>query len=254
MNTLTCKLRLSALLVLMIAPLAVASAQDVGHAAEPETLLELDEVVVRGERLIDAIVKAEDAFYAIYNQVNKDNQYDVNCTRMNLTADSGSRMNSRLCLPSFVASAIADYAAFKVACEPEFSSFDSNRDGRISRMEAMANPDLHFQFDSLDENSDGMLMEFPEFRNFANWAIMNMNCYRPPPPDLVLVEGTDRWYDHMMKVTNSDPRLREMAGELDELHNELTMVQRRYREVTDEQARARAEALPASRNTGPRPR
>jgi hypothetical protein len=244
--------------VLMATWLAAAHAQEGSAAAaapaEPpiSELVELDEVVVRGERLRDVIIKAEDEFYKLYNQLNKDDKYDVNCPYLNLSADSGSRISSRLCLPGFVASAIADYSAYQMSCEPTFPNFDSNRDGRVSRTEAMVNADLTFQFDELDLDDDDNLDQFGEFRAFETWALMNLNCSRPPPPDLVLMEGTDKWYAHMMKVTNSDPRLREMAGRLDGLHQEMTLVQRRYGEMTDAQKAAQAGNAPDMKRTGPR--
>jgi hypothetical protein len=219
-----------------------------------EELEELDEVVVRGERLIDTIVKAEDEFYKLYNALNKDQDYDVNCPHLNLGADAGSRIRSRLCLPGFVASAIADFVAFQVSCEPKFAHFDANRDGRVSRSEAGANADLQYQFDALDRNGDDRLEEYGEFRSFETWALMNLSCYRPPPPELVLMEGTDKWFRHMMQVTNSDPRLLEMAGRLDELHQELGLVQRRYREVVDAERAQDARKAPDMKRAGPRPR
>src|SRR5690606_10847077 len=133
---------------------------------------------------------------------------------------------------------IADWTVFKVKCEPEFRNFDSNRDGRISEMEAMANMDLSYQFDQIDENGDGFLNEYQEFRNFVGWAQMNQNCYRPPPPDLVLAEGSRKWYEHTMKVIASDPRLQEMAGKLDDMHRELRRIQTRANTLEDERRQA----------------
>lgn len=254
----------TAALVFLLATAGVAAAQEgqagataavPAPAAAEEQLMELEEVVVHGERLITRIVNAEDEFYKLYNELNKDDRYDVNCPYLNLDADSGSRMNSRVCLPGFVATAIADYTTFKLQCEPTFSNYDSNRDGRVSRNEALLNSDLMFQFDELDQNDDDQLDEFGEFRAFENWALVNLNCFRPPPPELVLMEGSDDWYKHMMALTNSDPRLRDMAGRLDEMHQELAIVQRRYRDMAGEQAEARAvNRTPDLRNTGPRPR
>src|SRR5690606_11294923 len=82
------------------------------QAASEAPLLELEEVLVHGKRLQERIVEAEDEFYKLFNQVNKDDDYDTNCALLNLSADSGSRLNSRLCLPVFVAEAIADYTVF----------------------------------------------------------------------------------------------------------------------------------------------
>lgn len=233
---------------------AGAPASSVPPTQAEVPLMELDEVVAVGERLMTRIVRAEDEFYKLYNELNKDDRYDVSCPYLNLQSDTGSRLNSRLCLPGFVADAIADYVAFQVNCEPTFANYDSNRDGRVTRNEAMMNPDLDFQFDQLDRNGDGSLDQYSEFRAFEDWARVNLNCYRPPPPELVLMEGTDAWYKHMMALTNSDPRLREMAGRLDEMHQELGVVQRRYRDIAMEADALKVNRTPNLRSTGPRPR
>lgn len=233
---------------------AAAPASSVPPPGTEAPLMELEEVVAVGERLMTRIINAEDEFYKLYNQLNKDDKYDVNCPYLNVSSDTGSRLNSRLCLPGFVADAIADYTVFRIQCEPTFANYDTNRDGRVTRNEAMMNPDLDFQFDELDQNDDGALDQYSEFRAFENWALVNLNCYRPPPPELVLMEGTDAWYKHMMALTNSDPRLREMAGRLDELHLELGVVQRRYRDIASETDALRVDRTPDLRSTGPRAR
>lgn len=217
-----------------------------------EELVELDEVIVRGGRLKDRIIKAEDEFYKLFNQLNTDDRYDTSCPYLNTDPDNpGSRLQFRMCLPGFVADAMADWAVYKAQCEPEFRSFDSNRDGRISKMEAMVNADMSFQFDELDEDDDGHLNEYQEFRNFAGWAQMNQNCYRPPPPDLVLMEGTSAWYAHAMKVINSDPRLQEMAGKLDDMHRELRTIQGRVNTLEGDRRDAMS-TRPRNPNAGPR--
>lgn len=238
----------------LVAALAFLPVAALGAGTDPQLeLMELDEVVVHGERLITRIISAEDEFYKLYNQVNKEDRYDVSCPFLTLGANSSSRINTRLCLPGFVAEAIADYTAFKASCEPQFSNFDANRDRRVSRMEASANPDLFSQFDALDQDDDDQLDEYGEFRAFELWALANLNCYRPPPPDLVLMEGSEAWYKHMLAVANSDPRLREMAGRLDDLHRELATVQRRYRDMAGEEAEARyKDRTPDMRRSGPR--
>jgi hypothetical protein len=235
---------------LLLLPLCIpASEAPAAGPAAQEQLELLDEVIVRSKRLALVIEEAEDDFFKLYNQVNKDDKYDVSCPRLNVSADSGSHINTRVCLPGFVSSAIADYAVFKVQCEPTFDNFDANRDGRITRPEAGMNADLDYQFDELDLDRSQSLSEFQEFEVFARWAQVNLNCYRPPPPELVLMEGSKGWYEHMMKVTNSDPRLRELAAGLDGLHYERAVVRGEL---------AKFESKPGDRqvprNTGPRPR
>ncbi|MFO7325762.1 MAG: hypothetical protein DIU62_008610 [Pseudomonadota bacterium] len=219
----------------------VHAAEDGAGGATTETLLsasgeplqELDEILVHGKRLRDRIVEAENEFYKLYNQINKDNDYDMNCTLLNLSADTGSRLNQRVCLPVFAAEAIAEYTVFRAQCQPpmdgfdEFSCLDRNRDERLSRQEAAVRPSLDAQFMTLDADLNGYLTRDelpPEGTGGAQG-------YIPPPPELVIAERSKRWYDHMMAVIRSDPRLQEMAGRLDELHMEMTLTQRRVAEI-----------------------
>lgn len=214
---------------------ATAAAPDVAPAAPQveEVLEELEEITVHGRRLRDRIIEAEDQFYKLYNQINKDDKYDTNCANVPDPRNPGSAIPSRLCLPVFVAEAVADYTAWRMRCQPpmegfdEFSCLDRNRDERLSRQEIAARPELDAQMFLLDADNSGYLTrdELPE-ESFADTA-----PYQPPPPDLVLHEGSDRWARHMMSVIRSDPRLQEMAGKLDQLYYELGQAQRRTREL-----------------------
>jgi hypothetical protein len=65
--------------------------------------------------------------------------------------------------------------------------------------------------------------------------------YQPPPPQLVLMEGSDAWYKQMTEVTNSDPRLRKMAAELGDLYHELQATQRRYDKLEAETKRKKTD-------------
>jgi hypothetical protein len=56
-----------------------------------------DEVLVRGTRLAElraAIVKAEDLFYARYNELNKVDKFDIECA---LDAHTGTKLKQRRC-------------------------------------------------------------------------------------------------------------------------------------------------------------
>lgn len=200
-------------------------------------LLELDEVVVRGRRVQEAIVEAEDDFYKLYNQVNKNNDYDVNCAYLNNPDSAGSRIKIRMCIPVFVANSMVDYNIWKSKCQPpmedfdEFSCLDRNDDNRLSRQEVSARAELEARMFELDADGDGYLRrdELPE-EGFAGPP-----QYMPPSPDLVLMEGTSKWTKHMMEVIRSDPRLSEMAGKLDDLYRELRLTQRRAYDLEEEQ-------------------
>lgn len=49
------------------------------------------------------------------------------------------------------------------ALRVEFIALDRNRDGQISKVEALANPEIHKRFGSFDRDRDGLLSE-PEYR------------------------------------------------------------------------------------------
>lgn len=184
--------------------------------------LVLDEVIVRGKKLAQTITDAEDDFYKLYNKLNKDDKYDVNCAQLNTNPDANSRITSRVCLPGFVADAIVDYTVFKSRCQPpldgfdEFDCLDRNKDSRLSWQEASARPDLDARMFTLDADSNGYLTrdEYPQEGS-------GPPAYQPPPPDLVLMEGSRKWYDHMMETIRSHPELQEKAGKLDGLWAEM---------------------------------
>lgn len=83
-------------------------------AAQAEAIEELDEVVVKGGRLFDQIVKAEDQFFKLYNELNTNDDFDTNCAFMNLDVDS--RIEQRVCMPAFFADAKAEQIRFNVLC------------------------------------------------------------------------------------------------------------------------------------------
>src|SRR5690606_15879738 len=173
----------------------------------------------------------------LFNKINTEDDYDTNCAQLNLSADSGSRLNSRLCLPVFVANAIADYTVWRRACQPpmdgfdDFSCLDRNDDERLTRQEASVRPQLDADFFMLDADTSGYLSrdELPE------QDISGPVAYMPPPPELVLAEGTSKWYAHTLKVINDDPQLREMAGRLDDLHREMNETRQRAGALQAEQ-------------------
>jgi hypothetical protein len=222
-------------------------------AAQPvEELEELAEIQVKGKRLLQEIAEAEDAFYKVFNQVNKDDDYDTNCADLRL--ESGSRITTRACIPGFVADAIVDWQVFKAQCSPpydgydEFSCLDRNKDNRISQNEATARPGLDVQFMTLDSDHNSFLVR-QEIED-AGGIPAGTVTYQPPPPQLVLMEGSTKWAQAMKKVIDSDPRLQQMAGGLDDLYAELSRVNQKFVKV---QADGMPEAT-TRRELGPRAR
>ncbi len=64
-----------------------------------EEVQELDEIWVRGKSLSDMIVDAEDEFFRLYNQLNRNHDYDVRCDYVRLDRDSLAM--SRTCTPMY---------------------------------------------------------------------------------------------------------------------------------------------------------
>jgi hypothetical protein len=96
--------------VLLIALLCVAGGLHPLQALEPLPAEELDEVTVEGQRLAEMrkrIVAAEDRFYALYNELNKNDDFDVHCVN---EAPLGTRLKKRKCQPEFYSQAETDYA------------------------------------------------------------------------------------------------------------------------------------------------
>jgi hypothetical protein len=156
---------------LLVAGLCLAAAAAVAQAPAPaasteEVIEELEEVVVHGRRLKDEIVQAEDKYFALFNEVNKDDRYDTHCVALQLEQDS--RLQRRACIPGFVADAMAEWAPYKARCQPpqegsgfdEFSCLDRNKDNRISLQEAAARMELEDAFRDLDVDggADNYLM------------------------------------------------------------------------------------------------
>ncbi|MEO8315720.1 MAG: hypothetical protein ABI645_13110, partial [Pseudomonadota bacterium] len=202
-------------------------------------------------------IDAEDEFYKIFNDVNKDDRYDTHCESVYL--DRESRIQSRACIPGFVIDAMADWAPFKARCQPpveggdEFSCLDRNKDRRLSRDEASARPELEAAFTDLDvdRGPDGYI-NVQEFNGSCQDCDpakfpQAVAVYMPPTPDAILMDGTRKWYDHMKEVIDSDPRLHKMADHLGALYQELSVAQHRYDEL-DAEAKAKA----GKRNIGPR--
>jgi EF hand len=216
-----------------VAPVAAA----VQPAPAQDVVQQLDEIVVHGKRLVKAINDAEDDFYQLFNQLNKDDRYDTSCVYLNANPDDrNSRIQTRVCMPGFVADAMADWAQWKIRCQPplqgfdEFSCLDRNSDRRISWQEATARTELEADFQALDQDHDGFLSR----QEFAAETSTSQPAYQPPPPQLVLMEGSKDWYAHMMQVINSDPRLQQKAGHLDDLYRELVAVQQQYGKARDD--------------------
>ncbi len=79
-----------------------------------EVTTEIEEVTVQGKfrklsELRKAVDAAEDRFYQRYNDLNKDDQYDISCS---VTAPTGTRINHRRCDAGYVIEARRQEAVY----------------------------------------------------------------------------------------------------------------------------------------------
>ena len=96
-----------ALIIFLACIHQIASAQE----AEQDASDVMDEVVVQGEksltRLRQEIYTAEDDFYAQFNSINDDDDFDIHCFK---EARTGSRVMRRVCRANFERKATAEEA------------------------------------------------------------------------------------------------------------------------------------------------
>ncbi|MEO6081440.1 MAG: hypothetical protein ABIQ86_16965 [Steroidobacteraceae bacterium] len=110
------------------APVAPAAEVDELALQAPEQQIdELDEVQVRGGRLYDRLVRAEDRFFKLYNSLNKEDDFDTNCA--NMPIDPDSRVEHRFCMPAFFADALSEKVRLSQYCT---SLIARDADGNIT--------------------------------------------------------------------------------------------------------------------------
>lgn len=100
-----------------------------------EELDVLDDVIVTGGRLYDRIVRAEDKFFKLYNELNEDDDFDTNCA--NVPIDQDSRLEQRFCMPSFFADAKAEQVRLSQYC---LSLQEKDEDGNVTSNGACYEP------------------------------------------------------------------------------------------------------------------
>ena len=190
----------------------VAMEQPVGQRA-PETLQELDEVIVQGTRLADRIIALEDRFYKLYNELNENDDFDVHCAYVDsslfandVAADPASRINQRVCNVAFFVDALSEQIRHNAMCERRNDEFDQD-------------------------------------------DLIDPICYEAPPAELVMLERQQEYMGNLVKVVNSDPRLKAMVMEREALEHEGQMLTNRYAELEalDAAAAERARRRPPAR-------
>jgi hypothetical protein len=79
----------------------IAAPADATPTAPARPDEQLDEIIVQGTRLWQmhkALTDADDRFFARYNEINKDHDFDVHC---DMEAPLGTRIKQRICRPAF---------------------------------------------------------------------------------------------------------------------------------------------------------
>ncbi|MEO6080036.1 MAG: hypothetical protein ABIQ86_09690 [Steroidobacteraceae bacterium] len=180
---------------------AIAAAPESVAMQQPAQELEtLDEVWIRGKHLSRMIEDAEDDFFALYNKVNKNHDYDVYCGYMSLS--KGSMIMSRTCIPGFI-----------------FYNYDRN--GWAT---------------SYPANCPGMV---PYQRDAWGFEIVSRGAFCPPgytgfeqpPPELYALAHREKYAKNVLQVVGGDPRLLKQATYLADLYSEMKSVQTQYVKV-----------------------
>ena len=78
--------------------------------ASPPPASDVEEITVVGKRLSEIkkqYIQAEDQLYALYNELNTEDDFDIHCA---METNAGSKLKQRVCKPVFFANAEADEA------------------------------------------------------------------------------------------------------------------------------------------------
>lgn len=228
------------------------------HAAEPpvaeapkavEDLVELEEVKVRGRLVANAVITAENRVFRLYNQLNKDNRYDVHCR--DVRSREGLAL-LRVCVPEFLTRLAA----------PIFTpaSFGPGRQLGIPQCGAR-----HTSYDAYGNSyfisSCGMGGGYGGFGGMSSMqpvtyvgsAGLPSGARRgssASPTYGASQERIDEFKETMARVLNSDPELQDMAAQLAGMYQEMDRIETRYAQLRDERREAQRAKRAAARARG----
>jgi len=144
----------------ILAAVALILAAEAAQASPPETNQPIPEVKVtariaalRAEMLI-----LEDKFYAEYNRLNADHQFDMRCDE---EVPTGSRLESRQCRPVFVERAQADYAK-------NYINDLQSKDGLALTPPPPASTAIMGKWSAFEKNMLTSIRRHPELRKLIN--------------------------------------------------------------------------------------
>jgi hypothetical protein len=198
-----------------------AAAANTAAAPTAEQLQELDEIWIRGKSLSRVISEAEDAFFVAYNKVNRNYAFSIHCGEVSI--NPGSMIMQRACVPGFVADA-----------------YYGSRAGYASPQTFYSGCAMGGGLGSGTFNGAGVYCG-------GSWGVSIPPMDTRPSASALIAARSNELAVHMMMLINRDPQLKQMAGQLDDLHREFQSMRTRYDRIrpADPDAKVRI-------NRGPR--
>jgi len=143
----------------------LVAAQICGAATE-----DMDEVVVRGTRLTDlkaAIVEAENRFYARYNELNKVEDFDIECV---VAPPTGTRVKQRVCRTVFQLNAQGEQAGEFGKLMADNGSYAPDAPGKPRGLLPTTDPEVVFlaRYKEYKENVLYLLKMNPDLRRLVH--------------------------------------------------------------------------------------
>lgn len=195
-------------------------------ASEAAPALELDEVWVHGKRLADRIEEAEDAFFALYNELNDDDRFDVHCGLTSL--QPGSMILKRSCVPGFMADRI------RLQSPARYFRPLSPSPAVCQGLPTVDNGALHFEagcygapVGHYHTGSSGSYS--PALDRYA--GSHSLNTTPGVPLELEVVHYREQYAQTVLDTIQGDARLQEKAADLSALYTELEATQQHYRDI-----------------------
>lgn len=196
-----------------VASVALATAASASNAQPVEELTELDEVWVHGESIAQRVEAAEDDFFALYNELNTRNRFDVRCGMVILSRDT---------------------MEVERKCVPEFA---------ITYAQSYYQPNLQFH---------STICAYGSYSP-GSWNSHFDSCLNAPGREVLVRTSSPsaraEYGQAVLAVIQSDARLQQKVDGLAELYAELERTQKRYvelkpRELKPEQSTVRPRRAP----------
>lgn len=213
------------------------------EAMQPvEDLEELNEVVVRGRLVANAVIRAENLVFRLYNKLNKDNRYDVHCGDVRRRPDSLAML--RICLPGFLSDYLATPGLISASSVSWGSSITTSACGRASSgVDGNGNM---YSFSGCSAGFGASSFGAYSTRYYSNSYILPV----VPAQAGATAEMRAEFAHNMVQVMNSDPELQELARKLAGMYREVDQVQAQYAKLLAERRAAQSAKMAAARERG----